>query len=836
MLRHLDSDRPNAAHLAIAWLARLGCVHSVITTNFDRALEAAFAAVGAPLEVCYRAEHFEALAKDPGRLGRAGAACRLLKLHGSVDDPTTLIDTLAQRKRGLAAPLLDCVRALLHSAHWLFLGYSGLDLEADRNYLLLRQEAERAAGFTWFLRAESKPLEAVARLKELYGARADFVAGELPAWLVEFTASLSGEAETWIEQRLKGLGLPEPADTRALDEGTAAWANRLSPQMCALALTTVLLVCAEPQAAAELAEQLLTSLEARPAATTETSLALKSAAANAYGLLIAGLGRHAEALRWLEVAVDAATRNGDADTADRFRGNLAQSLETLGRVAEARAAYDAALAGYRQRGEPSVLALGLTHLASHSIRQMRLNEARAFAEEATHWATVAGDERARGTALCDLGMIAKLQGDSAHALEIFAEVEALFARLGNDEAVAAAAGNRADVLTELGRFDEAERIQLEVLRVTERLDRLDNRAATLMGLGMLAKRRGDPTAAVRWYTEARAAYRSLEDPSNEAFALLRVAELQLAADSHEAALARAQEALPLADGRNAALTSDLWALIGKASLQLGNLGRAEEAYRKVCELSTADGRRKPLAGATMNLGTLWLLQQRDADAAKAFADAAALWRELGNPDELEYCELGERAVRLDQCLAALSDAGHAAPTPDAARAAAREMVDLYPELIAMYEKIGATALVAAFCQSAGSTAKFIGEIDTAGRWYHRAADVFHSLESADRERRALDLAEDLLRQWTNALIENGEFARALPEVLLLAEVAERLGHAEMCASASLNAAIVIVRTAQDLERAKALAERALALLPADSGDVAAARSVISHCEAAANRR
>jgi hypothetical protein len=58
----------------------------------------------------------------------------------------------------------------------------------------------------------------------------------------------------------------------------------------------------------------------------------------------------------------------------------------------------------------------------------------------------------------------------------------------------------------------------------------------------------------------------------------------------------------------------------------------------------------------------------------------------------------------------------------------------------------------------------------------------------------------------------------------------------MCASASLNAAIVIVRTAEDFERAKALAERALALLPADSGDVAAARSVISHCEAAANRR
>ena len=49
-------------------------------------------------------------------------------------------------------------------------------------------------------------------------------------------------------------------------------------------------------------------------------------------------------------------------------------------------------------------------------------------------------------------------------------------------------------------------------------------------------------------------------------------------------------------------------------------------------------------------------------------------------------------------------------------------------------------------------------------------------------------------------------------MLLLAEVAEQLGHQEMCASALLNAAIIIVRTSQDYARAKTLAERSLALL------------------------
>ena len=74
-------------------------------------------------------------------------------------------------------------------------------------------------------------------------------------------------------------------------------------------------------------------------------------------------------------------------------------------------------------------------------------------------------------------------------------------------------------------------------------------------------------------------------------------------------------------------------------------------------------------------------------------------------------------MRLDQKIAALSDAGHAARTSSEMRAAATEMIALYPELIEMYAKIGATGLVAEFCSSAASTAKVVGELDKAGRWY-----------------------------------------------------------------------------------------------------------------------
>ncbi len=834
VLRHLDSDRPNPTHLAIAWLARLGCVRAVITTNFDRVTEAAFAAVGTPLDRCFQPAHFHALAADLTRLERNGSPCLLLKLHGSVDDPTTLIDTLAQRKRGFAAPVMDCVRHLLHSSHWLFLGFSGLDLEAEHNYLALAQEAERAAGFTWLVRAKTEPRPAVVRLRNLYGERGALVAGDLPDWLLDFASSLSPEPRAWIDQHMRDA---PPGDagtnTLALENGAAKWASDLTPNVSALALTLIVMACAEPQTAVQLAEGVFRAIEARTSPSVPPSagfLQVKGAAANTLGSVLAGLGRHEEAVRWLTTAIDLAQAAGDEDARDGFRGMLAHSLETLGRIDEARTLYQSALAGFRSRGDPRHLAFGLAGLASHLIRQFHLDEARGLAEEAIQWATKAGDERMRGTALNGLGMIAKLKGDYPAALKILAEVEELFTRLGNDEAVAAAAGNRGEVLAALGEFDEAERIQRAVLKVNERLNRLDNQGSTCLNLGTLEQQRGDPAAAEGWFARALDIFSALKDPSNEAFALRRLASVKMDTGHFEDAILLAESALPRVTGRNAAFTQDLWDQIGMASFKLGAIGRAEEAYRQVHSLAETTGSAKARASAAMNLGTALLLQQRDDEAATFFAESAAYWEQAGDRRNLEYCKQGEAAVRLDQKIAALSNAGHATSDRDQQRAAAREMVALYPDLIVMYEKIGAMQLVASFCASAASTAAFADEVAKAVAWYRRAAQVFQDIGLAPSARQPLERCEDLLMVSTNAMMRKPDMAAALPELLQLAEVAGALGHREHCASSMLNAAIALLQTSQRFSEARGLAEQALGLFGPDSDDAAMARKVIAYCD------
>jgi tetratricopeptide (TPR) repeat protein/NAD-dependent SIR2 family protein deacetylase len=834
VLRHLDSDRPNPTHLAIAWLAREGCVRAVVTTNFDRALEAAFAAVEAPLERCCAQKDFRALASDPARLARRKGPCHLLKLHGSTEDPTTLVDTLAQRKRGLAPEVLDCVRALLRSSHWLFLGYSGLDLEADGNYLALRQESERAVGFTWLVRTNTRPLDVVVRLRESYGERAQLVTGELPAGIVELADALGGGAHEGLAKRAVPSAAEVPADASELERAVRAWAQRIPAAMCALALANVVMACAEPQAAAELTERLLETLEKR-AETDAHARLFQAVAANTFGALLAGLGRHAEAVHWLELSVASAMQADDPDSADRARGNLAHSLETLGRIGEAREAYDAALAGYRSRGEPGPIAFGLTSLASHLMRQVRLDEARPLAEEAVRWATEAGDERMRGTALNDLGMIARLKGDLPRALEVLTEVEALFARLGNDEAVAAAASNRAYVLAGMGRCDEAEKLHLDALRVNERLERLDNVGSTCMGLGALASERGDPEGTKRWYTKAREIFHGIGDPSNEAMSMLRLAQMSLGLGAGEEAIATADAALPLVEGRNDTLASDLNDVVGKANLEAGYVVRAEQAYRKVAALSERLGNTRQVAAAMTNIGTALMLQLRDAEAEAAFAKAASLWSELGDEDSLAHCQLGRSAVNLAQRITERSNAARAATTREAAEACVNDAIELFPELIAKYDQLGAKGLVADEYALAANAAKLVGKLELAGRWYQEAGTLYETIGAPDRAQQHFASSKEMLRIWTNALIDNREFERALPDVLRLAEVAERLGEPEMCASALLNASMIILQTTRDYAQARSLAQRSLEHLPPDSDDIAAARAVISHCDGAQAR-
>lgn len=149
-----------------------------------------------------------------------------------------------------------------------------------------------------------------------------------------------------------------------------------------MTLAFVATACSEPQSAMCFAEGMLRKLDGRDDLTQ-----MKSLCANALGNLLADLGRYEEALAHIGRAVELAQECGDADSHDRWLGNLACCLETLCRIDEARSACESALEDHRSRGDPPMIAYALTSLASHLIRQMRLDQAKAHAEEAIGFST-----------------------------------------------------------------------------------------------------------------------------------------------------------------------------------------------------------------------------------------------------------------------------------------------------------------------------------------------------------------------------------------------------------------------------------------------------------------
>src|SRR5262245_61296225 len=179
----IDGSVYGPVHAGLAELAVQRRLAAIVTTNFDQLTEKALTARGQKFQVFHDLRSFERLAT----LLESGGKRRLLpviKIHGSIEDAGSLIDTLRQRIAGRPQSLLDALRRLLERHPWLFLGFSGADLSYNRNYLGIFDAAAVAKGFVFVAREGSKIEDGVTRLTEAYGAeKSSVVIGELSSWL-----------------------------------------------------------------------------------------------------------------------------------------------------------------------------------------------------------------------------------------------------------------------------------------------------------------------------------------------------------------------------------------------------------------------------------------------------------------------------------------------------------------------------------------------------------------------------------------------------------------------------------------------------------------------------
>lgn len=241
-LTALDVATFNGGHAGIAALAAGGAVRAVVTTNFDRLIERALDERGVSYQVACDDRSY--LSLEPG------GPLPVIKIHGCVSDPASMIDTLKQRRRGRSRAIHECLRDLLPE-YWIYLGFSAADLEADPEYLGMVAAARNSAGGMFVSYPGSAGLgKGAIRLMEAYGDRGKVVVTETSAFLTSWCDKLGIKPP----REIPAVETVGPAEFRAK---LGAWADGLSASATGVCLAGILEAVGQAEAAVRVLDRVV---------------------------------------------------------------------------------------------------------------------------------------------------------------------------------------------------------------------------------------------------------------------------------------------------------------------------------------------------------------------------------------------------------------------------------------------------------------------------------------------------------------------------------------------------------------------------------------------------
>jgi len=645
VLQCLDGDEPNEVHLSLAALAKAGVVRFIVTSNFDRLLERAFARGGVPLDVHSTAAHFESLAARLEAGPPPDAPCQLIKLHGTVEDPDTLVDTLAQRMRGLSPAICGVLRWCLRRHRWLFMGYSGADLDANPQYLCLQAEAPAAVGLSWLVRdAADVPVAAsVARIVSLYGDRAEVLRGQLPGWLRQaFGALLPPSPDQDAPAALPRT--PRASAQGSLVRHTQEWAEALGPVAAAQVIADMLGHVAGDLAAAR---DLLARVLDAPSTPAKAHAAIANTLANTLNMLgdTAGAGQVAEA---------ALSRVPTGDGPDRIG-----LLSTLGLIDFGSGAYDAALAKFDRvyafnaaQGNEQGRGIALHNRAMVLEMMARLDEAHACYDEELALVRQLGDVMAQAQVCNNLSALCLRASRHAEAIDFARTAIALRERLGDDLGVANARGNIASALSHQGDAGQACAEYEKILTIFRRIGHRPGELTTLLNLGTLANESHDHARAEPLLRDALTLATAAGLAGERLRAMWELASACRENGRLDEARALLDEALLLARaGRDRHAEANVLAQSGVLRWRIGAHAEAEMALRDAIRIRQAIDEPTALDAARSNLALVLRAQGRLEEAAALLEDLLAAAERRGEQGVAAHRRFNLGALQHERGLA-----------------------------------------------------------------------------------------------------------------------------------------------------------------------------------------
>jgi predicted ATPase/class 3 adenylate cyclase/Tfp pilus assembly protein PilF len=222
-------------------------------------------------------------------------------------------------------------------------------------------------------------------------------------------------------------------------------------------------------------------------------------------------GRRDEASEHFDAALALCADENRAVRAVLF-SNLANLQMEQGRMAEAQASYDAALALYRETGNRAAEGIALGNLGTlhHDLGQ--LDDARKAYEGALAIHGEAGSLMQRAITLGNLGLLAIQQGDRASAAAHYQTALDIHRRFGNRRGVGVILKQMGELAHAQGDLDAAESRYGEALAIFREIGNRRFEGGTLGDLGELMIGRGRLQAALDWIGQGEKIFREIDDP------------------------------------------------------------------------------------------------------------------------------------------------------------------------------------------------------------------------------------------------------------------------------------------------------------------------------------
>jgi tetratricopeptide (TPR) repeat protein len=355
------------------------------------------------------------------------------------------------------------------------------------------------------------------------------------------------------------------------------------------------------------------------------------------GVIAQRQGRLPEARAYQERALAAARELGDHALELNTMNSLASVLQDLGEHREALAIFEQVLAMYRAREDKEGVAKVTEGIGNLRFRMGEHREAERLLREALALREALGDPAEIAGVQGNLALVLKSLGEYDNALELAAKSMAFAESKGDRRSVAIALELMGSVRRTLGDYDDAVRLYERAMALSRDVGDRQGVSSGLTSLALVRMERGDLAGALAMHQESLAINRAAGAKRTIAVSLTNIGLVQWRLGRYRDAIAAHEESLRIHEeiGDKIGEAISLANLAGLHAA-LGDPDRAIALYRRALAGAEAAGEKESIVAILDNLA-MAESARGDLDAALAgYEKALALAERLGMRDSVAY--------------------------------------------------------------------------------------------------------------------------------------------------------------------------------------------------------